>query len=484
MNLTVGEGDVHALLGGNGSGKSTLIKIMAGVESADSGQLEVHGSLRDLRGFTPTAARNLGLHFVHQQRSTFADLSLTENLALGRGFESSSPWKINWRRSRRRAAAVLERFNIDARPDQILGELGPAKQTMVAIARALQDQDEESKDVLVLDEPTASLPAREVEFLLAALKEYAEAGQAIIYVTHRLGEALDVASAATILRDGKLVATVDPRTLTHDDLVEVMLGRRVEAITRRRAEAGAVDGAVMLKAKNIAVGPLKDLSFEVRGGEILGVAGLIGSGRSTLLKALFGVRSIEAGELRLDGHELLLANAAAAMAAGLGYIPEDRPSEAAFPELSVAENLSVAVVPDYWRSGLLRLRREAADARDLKDSFLIKTASIDAPLSSLSGGNQQKVILARWIRREPRLLLLDEPTQGVDVGARAEIYELIQQAVAGGSSAMVASSDFEELAALCDRILVLGGGGLRAELQRSEISADLIAHTANVGAPV
>ncbi|HET6998311.1 MAG TPA: sugar ABC transporter ATP-binding protein [Solirubrobacterales bacterium] len=476
VSLELKKGSVHALLGGNGSGKSTLIKSIAGVEAADAGALEVRGERHDLRSMTPAQAREAGLHFVHQQRTTFPQLTVTENLAIGRGFDTGAGGRIDWRRARRRAAEVLERFQIDARPDQELGELGPATQTMVAIARALQDQADAADGVLLLDEPTASLPAPEVSLLLSALRRYANAGQAIVYVTHRLEEVFAVADWATLLRDGRVVGSVEPSQLDHDGLVELMMGRTVEQIERLR---GRPEGSTVLAAKGVCAGPLSALDLDVREGEIVGIGGLIGSGRSTLLKALFGVMPLEAGEVRIDGEPRHIGSPPDAMAAGLAYVPEDRQADAAFPELTVSENLSLTVVPDYWHRGILNRRRERRDTLGLFDSFLITAESEGAPLRSLSGGNQQKVVLARWLRRRPRILLLDEPTQGVDVGARAEIYELVHSAVADGAAALVASSDFEELARVCDRVIVLRKGALVAELRDGDLSAEVIARHAN-----
>lgn len=479
VSFELKKGSVHALLGGNGSGKSTLIKLIAGVVPADAGVIELCGERHDLRSMTPALARESGLHFVHQQRSTFPQLTVTENLAIGRGFDTGFGGRIEWSRARERAAAVLERFQIDAHPDQALEELGPATQTMVAIARALQDQDAEADGVLVLDEPTASLPAPEVTLLLDALRRYADAGQAIVYVTHRLEEVFAVADWATLLRDGKVVDTVAPSALDQEGLVELMMGRTVEQIERLR---GRPEGRTVLALRQVCAGPLAPLDLELREGEIVGLGGLIGSGRSTLLKALFGVRPLEAGEVWIDGELQQIGSPPDAMAAGLAYVPEDRQADAAFPDLSVAENLSLTVIPDYWHRGVINRRREQRDALGLFDSFLITAESDGAPLRSLSGGNQQKVILARWLRRDPRLLLLDEPTQGVDVGARSEIYELVHRAVGGGAAALVASSDFEELALICDRVIVLRKGAAVAEVSGDELDAERIARLANAEA--
>ncbi len=425
---------------------------------------------------TPARAREAGLHFVHQQRSIFPTLTVTENLAIGRGFDTGIGGSIKWGHARRRAATVLQRFQIDADPDTELGRLGPATQTMVAIARALQDQDGSADGVLLLDEPTASLPAPEVALLLEALRRYAAAGQAIVYVTHRLEEVFAVADRATLLRDGRVVGNVEPRSLDHEGLVELMMGRTVEQIERLR---GRPEGRTIFSARRLAAGPLAPLDLDLCEGEIVGLGGLTGSGRSSLLKALFGATPMDSGEIRIDGEPRRIDSPPDAMSARFAYVPEDRQADAAFPGLSVGENLSLTVVRDYWHCGRLNRRRERRDALALFESFLITAESDEAPLRSLSGGNQQKVVLARWLRREPRILLLDEPTQGVDVGARAEIYELIHRAVAGGAAALIASSELEELARICDRVIVLRKGEVVAELRDGNLDAEQIARLAN-----
>ncbi len=476
VSLELGKGRVHALLGGNGSGKSTLIKLLAGVEKADAGEIRIRGDRHDLRRMTPARAREAGLHFVHQQRTVFADLTVAENLAIGRGFDRGAGGRIDWRATRRRAAGVLDRFQIDARPTQMLKQLGPATQTMIAIARALQDQDADAEGVLLLDEPTASLPAPEVRLLLDALRRYAGAGQAIVYVTHRLEEVFAVADQATLLRDGRVVGTVAPSSLDHEALVELMLGRGVEQVGRPVA---GPRGRTVLAARGVAAGPLAGLDLDLREGEIVGLAGLLGSGRSTLLKAFFGAIPLETGETWIGGERQRIRSPWEAVAAGLAYVPEDRQRDAVFPGLTVGENLSLTAVRDYWRRGAIDRRRERRDALRLLDSFRIGAESEAAPLRSLSGGNQQKVVLARWLRRRPRVLLLDEPTQGVDAGARAEIYELIYRAAARGTAALVASSDFEELARLCDRVLVLRKGKIVAAACGADLDADRLARLAN-----
>jgi ribose transport system ATP-binding protein len=459
VSFEIPRGTIHGLVGGNGSGKSTLIKVLAGVVQGDAGEIAV-GTERYLAPRnSPAQARRAGLRFVHQEPTGFAALSVAENLAIGHGFEKRRTASISWRQQRRHARSVLERFGIHAKPEQLLGGLGPAMQAMVAIARALQDQDDVTTGVLVLDEPTAALPKAEVETLLGALKSYADAGQTIILVSHRLGEILDVTDSVTVLRDGAMVATTSTAELEHDQLVELIMGRPLDAMAPTTT-SGA--GEVLLECRGLSGHALRDATFSLHAGEVLGIAGLLGSGRSTLLRLLFGLISREDGEVRLEGRPVSYRHPWDAMCDGIAYVPESR-SEAIFAGFSIEENLSMATLPSYWRGGMLRTRAIRSDARKLMARYTVKADSPRALASTLSGGNQQKVVLARWMARDPKLLLLDEPTQGVDVGARADIFELVRGAAARGAGVIVVSSDMEELSLVADRTLVLRRGEPLAE---------------------
>jgi ribose transport system ATP-binding protein len=474
-SFDVGRGTVHALLGGNGSGKSTLIKTLAGVVPADAGEFALAGVALDAAAQTPARARAAGLRFVHQQDSTFPELTIAENLAIGRGFETGFGGRVRWGALRRHAQEVLRRLEIDADPGAELGSLGSASQMMVAIARALQDQEGADDGVLVLDEPTARLPRHEVTLLLDALVRYARAGQTIVYVTHRLEEVVQVADRATVMRDGEVVATLERDAITHGRLVELILGAAGAELAGRHAGAAAgarpPAGRVVLRAPALG---REGASLELRAGEVVGVAGLLGSGRTALLRRLFGMGAGPPAQVEIDGRPARLRDCRAAMAAGVAYVPEDRTADAAFSDLSIAENLSVATLPTYTRRGRVRRREEQAGARRLMSSFFVRAASEDAPLSSLSGGNQQKVVLARWLQRDPRLLLLDEPTQGVDVGARAEIHALIRGAVDEGAAALLVSSDFGELVSICDRVLVVRAGRVIADVAGAGLREDAL----------
>lgn len=468
--LSVRRGTVHALLGGNGSGKSTAIKILAGVLVADAGELSVQGQAHSLHGYTGASARGVGLRFVHQDLGLFEGLSIEENFALDAGYPLR--WGgagIRWSDLRRRLRQLLADYELDVDPRTPINRLRPVDRTMVAIARALQDQEDDEL-VLVLDEPTASLPQHESAQLLARIRSRAQRGQTIVLVSHRLQEVLEVADDFTVYRDGRTVASLmkAPATpdggpsvgrdtpVTEEELVRLMAGQAVTALAP--SDRLPEDRAVCLRLDGVTGGPLRGVDLTVGRGEIVGVAGLVGSGRSALLRTIFGEHSPSSGRMTLDGKAYAPPDITAAMDAGVALVPEDRGGEAAFADLTVVDNLSMSMLGGYWRLRGMARSAERSAARSLIEGFRVKVAGPDALFSSMSGGNQQKVVLARWLQRDPSLLLLDEPTQGVDVMSRVDIYDLIRAAARRGTTVIVASSDPAELSALCDRVLVLREG--------------------------
>jgi ribose transport system ATP-binding protein len=468
VSFSVEPGHIHSLLGGNGCGKSTLIKILAGIYHGDpGGSFTVGGVTVPADKTSPSQARAVGLHFVHQNPSVFPALSIAENIAVGTGFETTAG-KINWRALRRRTQALLERFDIPAKPDTLVQSLRPAERAMVAIARALQDQEGEVSGVLVLDEPTASLPRAEVTRLMFALTRFAKAGQTILFVSHRLDEVILASDRATVLRDGEYAGTLQDDQITEPKLIQLIAGRPLDRLFPDMPEVTTEQAA--LKVSGLAGGPLRDVSFTLRRGELLGVAGLLGSGRSELLKMIFGAYPIRRGSIELEGRPARFRHIGDAMDAGVAYVPEDR-GEAAFKGMSLSENVVAAMVGTYWSKLRLNHRSADADARRSIHDFLIQAWSERQSMSTLSGGNQQKVILARWLLRRPKILLLDEPTQGVDVNARAEIYSLVRKAIVEGCSILLVTSDFEELSHVADRVIVLNGGRITSELRPPDIDS-------------
>jgi ribose transport system ATP-binding protein len=460
-------GQIHALVGGNGSGKSTLIKILAGVYHGDPGGVITVGDVAiDADHTTPAKARALGLHFVHQNPAVFPDLSVAENMVIGHGFQTTAIGSIRWRSLRRQTQALLDRFQINVDPASLVRSLRPAERAMVAIARALQDQEGQHTGVLVLDEPTATLPRAEVVRLMGALNRFAAAGQTILFVSHRLDEVIDTAAQATVLRDGRLAGTLVGDQITEDRLIALIAGHSLDRMYP--AMPPVESDEVALEARGLTGGPLRGVDFQLQRGEVLGVAGLVGSGRSELLKMIFGAYPIRSGTLLIDGRPVRFRDIGDALAAGVAYVPEDRTS-AAFLDQTVSDNVVASSVGRYWRALRLRNRAIDVDSRAIISRFFIRARSEHQKMGTLSGGNQQKVVLARWLSRKPRILLLDEPTQGVDVNARAEIYSLISKAVGEGCSVLLVTSDFEELSRVADRAIVLSGGRAVAELRGTDL---------------
>ncbi len=469
VDLDVRPGEIHALCGGNGSGKSTLIKILCGVYQGESGgEIEVGGVQGRADHMTPALADTMGIRVVHQDLGVFPDLSVAENISLGRGFETGAGGRVQWRKVRARTRDLIERFEIPAKPRTLMRNLSRAAQTQVAIARALQDQDSTQGGLLILDEPTAALPVHEVDLLLSALRRYASEGQSILYVSHRLDEILSLTDRVSVLRDGVKAGTWSTSDLTEDRLIELIVGRQLGRVFPQMPHVG--DTTPVVEIEDLWAGPLKGLDLRVNRGEVVGIAGLLGSGRSELLRAIFGDLKRDRGEIRLEGQPIAFTRPDQAMEAGVAMVPENR-AHAAFLDLPVYTNMSMSVIARYYQGLRMRERRMRRDGKGLMTDFGVKAASESAPLNTLSGGNQQKVIMASWMRREPRLLLLDEPTQGVDVGARADIYRVVRDAVANGASAIIVASDFEELAHVVDRAIVLRGGRVIAQVPPEHLNA-------------
>jgi ribose transport system ATP-binding protein len=473
VSLTADEGTIHALVGGNGSGKSTLIKALAGVAAAEpGGKIRVGPEVVAAERMTPARARRAGLSFVHQDLGLFDVLTVAENLAGGAAYPRSRG-RIAWARMRREAQAALDSLAISVAAEQPLGALRPAERTLVAIARALRGREQLHSGVLVLDEPTARLPEREVDALLDALRGYAAQGQTILYVSHRLEEIIDLGDRITVLRDGTVVATEERGALDEASLARLIVGHAVvRGVRRERRER---NGAPVLELRSVDAGPLRNVSIALGRQEIIGVAGLVGSGRTSLLEAVYGALPVTAGDVVLDGEPFEPRSIRDSIRRGLSYVPEDRAADGAFMPLGTAENLSAAQPGRYRRGPWFGHGREHAAAAAAMRAFGIKAPGVAVPLTLLSGGNQQKVVVARWLGVKTRVLLLDEPTQGVDVGARADIHAQIRAAVDAGGAAVVVSSDVDELLELSDRLVVLASGRVVAEAETTWVDRHWLA---------
>ena len=469
FDLVLQPGEVHALAGGNGSGKSTFIKILSGFHHPDSGSVRLAG--RSLKFGSPDSSYVLGCRFMHQDRGLVDSLSVLDNLALGTGFPST--WgMIRGREARRRAADDLARVGLDLDPRRMIGSLSQAEQTAVAVARALHQDSSVQVKLIVLDEPTATLPAGEVRQLLDVVRAVSAGGVAVLYVTHRLDEIFDIAENITVLADGKKVAAVAVKDIDRKQLISLMVGRELEEVAKALDHLPAEHGDPVLRTRGLAAGPLRDLSLDVRAGDIVGLAGITGSGREQVLGAVFGAIARTGGRIEMEGRALPSFRPDLAMRRGMAYLPPDRKAQGAVMALSARENLTIANLSPFWNR--LRLRRKPETKETSTWFARMDVRPVDGPdqrLETFSGGNQQKVLLARWLRRNPRVLLLDEPTQGVDIGAKAELHRQILAAVRGGTAAVVSSSDADELAVLCHRVLVLRDGRVAAELSGEHLTA-------------
>ena len=469
VDFVVNHGEVHALLGGNGSGKSTLIKILAGVHQADAGQIEVAGRGVAARHVTPGWAYAAGLRFVHQDTGIFLDHTVAENFALGSSYGARSLTHIDWRRLNRRVAETLRRFDLDVAPDARMGSLRKAEQTMVAVARALDG--EAGSSVLILDEPTASLPPHEVGQMYAAIRGYLAKGHTVVLVSHRIDDILAVATHATFLRDGRLLARRPIAGLDERAIVAQMSAGEVAAGQTRARRDRTSAGEPLLQIRDLSTGALREATFDLYPGEILGISGLAGSGRSSLLRGIADLAPRRAGEIRLAGTVLPgRMRPDQAIRRGITYVPEDRTGDAAFRERSVRENLVAPRIRQFWRRFGMSVRGERRATTDAIARYDVKPPLPEAAFSALSGGNQQKVVLARWLELAPRVVLLDEPTQGVDVGARQGLHDQVRAAAERGLGVIVVSSDPRELAELADRVLGLKGGRITGELRGDAVT--------------
>lgn len=481
VTLEIPRGTVHCLVGGNGSGKSTLVKLLAGVVNDSArGTVTIGDRTVTTADLTPRWSRDAGMRFVHQDIGVFDDMTVAENLAVVMGYPTRLGGSIDWAAVQRETRRVLERFGLDLDPLTPAGALRPVARTMLAIARALHDQDDDNghsrewRGVLVLDEPTAALPEHESALLLGMLRRYAAEGYTIVLITHHLSEVLDIADGITVLRDGRHVTTRRADGLTYLELVELIVGSAIPERWERTPFNQAADEGNGVVVSGLSGGSVRDLDLVVRRGEVVGIAGMRGSGRSQVVKMIAGVHPPRGGTITINGHALPVGDIGAAITAGIAYVPEDRDRDASFADLDVRSNLLASRVGRYLRRGRLDTRAERDDARRLIGDFGIRSRGDQQIMSTLSGGNRQKVVLARWMRDQPALLLLDEPSQGVDVGARADIHRIIERAVEAGAAALIVSSDFDELCLLCDRVIVMRAGRAVGQLERGDVTPALL----------
>jgi rhamnose transport system ATP-binding protein len=452
VSFDVHAGEVHALLGENGAGKSTLIKIITGAHRPDAGAVEIEG--QTVPRLTPAAAHAFGIAAIYQQPALFPDLSVAENIALA--LEKPAPLRrVGWSERRARAIELLRRVGANLDPETEVRALSMPEQQLVEIARALGT----GARLLIMDEPTASLTAREVDLLMRLIKELRAQGVGIVYITHRLAEVFEIADRVTVLRDGESVGTVaaDGEGWNEAELIRLMVGREVATIFPPPESA---PGETVLKLENVGCSAtgVRSVSLEARAGEILGLAGLVGAGRTELARVLFGLRPADSGAITLAGHSVRLRSPTEAVAAGIAYVPEDRRRHGVILDMSIAANVTMGIHPRIFPSGWMRFDAERALADQFIRDLAIKASGPHMRAGNLSGGNQQKVALARWLAAQPRVLILDEPTQGVDVGAKAEIHKIIRRLAAQGLAVIMISSELPEILGMSQRIAVMRGG--------------------------
>jgi len=459
-------GEVHALIGENGAGKSTLIKVMTGAVQADSGRLSVFGC--EIRDHDPGVARTLGIAAIYQQPALFPHLSVAENIACA--LESTRPWrKIDWKARRRQARELLERAGGDIHPDRLAGSLSMPEQQIVEIAKAIGADAR----ILITDEPTASLTDQEVERLFGVIRTLRSQGVGVIYISHRLEEIFALADRVTVLRDGHTIATRDVRDVNREEVIEMMVGRPIASVFPKRAVALG-ETALELRSVSNASKSLKDISLSVRRGEVLGIAGLVGSGRTELAETIFGLAPADSGEILVRGKSVRIHSPAQAIQLGIGYLPEDRRQHGVILEMPVAANATLANLRTVSHWGWMDQEREEHLAQRYIGQLGIKTPSSQVVAGTLSGGNQQKVALARWLAIDPKILILDEPTQGVDVGSKAEIHKSMVDLAERGLAILLISSELPEVLGMSDRVAVMHAGMISGLLSRQEATQQRI----------
>jgi L-arabinose transport system ATP-binding protein len=470
VSLSIRAGEILALVGENGAGKSTLTRLIEGVHQPDTGEVVIDGAPVRLRA--PSEAHAAGIRVIHQEPDIFPDLSVAENLFVG-DLRRVAGVFLDRAGLAYRTRALLARFGLehDLSPWTRAGELGPAHRQLLEIMRALRA----GVRLLALDEPTSSLTEEETRRMFGVVRQLRGDGVALIYISHRMPEIRALADRVAVLRDGRLVADAPVANLSEADVVRLMVGRPLSTLFEQRAPAA---GPVVLEARGLTTARIRDVSLSIRAGEVVGLGGLIGAGRSEVALAIFGQDRLLAGDVLVGGKKLRLRSPADAIAAGIGLAPEDRKGQALLLLRSVADNITLCVADRIARLGFCSRSAEQRIAGEQAARMRIKSPSLDQLVSKLSGGNQQKVVLGRWLARAPRVLILDEPTRGIDVGAKAEIYQLIAQLAGEGIAILVISSELPELIGLSDRILVMAGGGVAGEVARADATEQRILHLA------
>jgi inositol transport system ATP-binding protein len=453
-------GHVHALMGENGAGKSTLMKIIAGIYQPDAGSLRLKGV--DIRLTSPLDALQYGIAMIHQELNLMAFMTVAENIWIRREPLNSLGF-VRHDEMRRKTQALFDRLDIGVDPDAEVRDLSVANRQMVEIAKAVSYDS----DILIMDEPTSALTDREVEHLFKIIRTLKSQGKGIVYITHKMNELFEIADEVSVFRDGKFVGEHPASQVTRDDIIKLMVGRE---ITQMFPKQTVPIGEVALSVSNLTLaGRFHDISFDLHKGEILGLAGLVGSGRSNVAETLFGVSPATSGTIAINGRQIAVRNPGVAMDAGMAFLTEDRKESGCFLLLDVMANMQVAVLRDkYVRAGFVMEKQIEALCQEQKASLRVRTPDLGEPVLNLSGGNQQKVLIARWLMTHPSILILDEPTRGIDVGAKAEIHRLISELAAKGVAVLMISSELPEVLGMSDRVLVMHEGRMTGIVDRKD----------------
>ncbi|HCD1807904.1 TPA: sugar ABC transporter ATP-binding protein [Escherichia coli] len=468
VQFSLRRGEVHALLGENGAGKSTLMKILSGVYQPDEGEIIFED--KPVSFSDPLSAQNVGITIIHQEFNLFPELTVEENIFIGREFCKKNRWRLDEKQQRQATIEILQKLNLAIKPDTLVADLTVAQQQMVEIAKAISV----NARILIMDEPTAALTETEIESLFRVTRLLKEQGTGIVYISHRLEELALIADRATVMRDGQYISTVDYECVKISDLIAMMVGRDLGNIYPRRE---ALQQRIPVLEVNglTRKGVLNDINFTLYRGEILGFAGLMGAGRTELARAIFGADSIDSGTLKLNGKETVIKDISDAIQQGISYLTEDRKKEGLALNLSVERNIMLGNYPEYSdRFGNVDSRRCQRTSEEQVKALRIKTPNLEQAALNLSGGNQQKIIIARWVCKDTDILIFDEPTRGIDVGAKLEIYELMNRLVAKGKSIIMISSELPEVLGMCDRILVMRSGRITGELSAKEATQEKI----------
>jgi rhamnose transport system ATP-binding protein len=465
VDLKLLPGEVHALVGENGAGKSTLVKILAGIHRPDGGVVKFGGEVVELR--SPTQAQARGIAVVQQEPMLFPDLDVAENVFMGR-HPRDRFGRVDWKRMYREVDHLLASLDVTLNSHTPVQGLSVAEQQLVEIAKALSIQAR----VLVLDEPTAALSSHEVAELFTIVKQLRERGVAILFVSHRLDEVFTIADRLTVFRDGTHIITAPVSEMTTEELIKHMVGRELSNLYPK---GESEIGDVVLEVRQLTqTGGFADVSFQLRRGEILGFAGLVGAGRTEVARVLFGIDRAESGEIWLKGKQVRIHSPQQAMAYGIAYVPEDRHQQGLVMNFSIVSNITLAILQQVSRLGLLDPRREQHIAGEYSSQMRIRSSGVEQVVSALSGGNQQKVVLGKWLATNPSVLILDEPTRGIDVGAKSEVHRIISDLAVGGLAIILISSELPEVLAMADRVMVLHEGHVTGTFARSEATQERV----------